>query len=78
VLTKIQLIKKNLSLQKQLLENTTIRPLLIIPPNNLQKIICPAIRSFWEIWIINESGKIKHKISPPYRSLDFSEPSERI
>ena len=63
VLTKKKQIKKNLSLQKQLLKNTTVLPLLVIPPNNLQKMISSPIRRFWEIWIINQSGKIKHKIS---------------
>jgi hypothetical protein len=63
VLTKKKQIKKNIALQKQLLKNTTVLPLLVIPPNNLQKMISSPIRRFWEIWIINEPGQIKHKIS---------------
>jgi hypothetical protein len=62
VLTKTTQIKKNLALQKRLFENTMILPLLIIPPNNLHKIVFSSIRKFWEIWIINQEGKIKDKI----------------
>ncbi len=62
VLTKATQIKKNLAIQKQLFENTMILPLLIIPPNNLQKMIFSSIRKFWEIWIITQEGKIYHKI----------------
>lgn len=62
VLGKTRQIKNNLEVQKQLFENTTILPLLIIPPNNLQKLLFSPIRKFWEIWIINQEGQIKHKI----------------
>lgn len=62
VLNKTRQIKKNLEIQNQLFENTMILPLLIIPPNNLQKIVFSQIRKFWEIWIINQEGEIKHKI----------------
>ena len=65
VLTKTRQIKKNLTIQKQLFENTMILPLLVIPPNNLQKMIFSPIRKFWEIWIINQKGQIKHKIQRP-------------
>jgi len=54
VLTKTKQIEKNLTVQKQLFENTMILPLLVIPPNNLQKIMFSPIRKFWEIWIINK------------------------
>lgn len=63
VLNKTAKIKKNLSLQKRLHENTSILPLLIIPPTYLYRTICSTIQGFWEIWIVNQSGKIKHKIS---------------
>ena len=63
VLRKTVQIQQNLSLQKRLHENTSILPLLVIPPANLYRIICSSIRRFWEIWIINRSGEIKHKIS---------------
>lgn len=63
VLTKKKQIKKNLSLQKQLFKNVSILPLLVIPPDNLEKMIFSSIRKFWEIWIINQKGQIKHKIS---------------
>jgi len=71
VLNKTRQIKKNLTIQKQLFENTTLLPLLVIPPNNLQKMIFSPIRKFWEIWIINQEGQIKHKIprTPALASL---------
>jgi|WetSurMetagenome_2_1015567.scaffolds.fasta_scaffold116592_2 hypothetical protein len=47
---------------KLLFENTMILPLLVIPPNNLQKMMFSSIRKFWEIWIINQEKQIKHKI----------------
>jgi hypothetical protein len=62
VLTKTKQIKNNLQLQKQLFKNTALLPLLVIPPNNLQKILFSPIRKFWEIWIINQEGQIKNKI----------------
>jgi hypothetical protein len=62
ILRKTAKIQKNLSLQKRLLENTSILPLLVVPPVNLYEIICSAIRRFWEIWIINWTGEILHKI----------------
>jgi hypothetical protein len=73
VLTKTRQIKKNLAIQKQLFTDTMILPLLIIPPNNLQKIMFSPIRKFWEIWIISQEGQIKHKISrtPGLCTLDF-------
>ena len=73
VLAKTRQIKKNLAVQKQLLENTMILPLLVIPPNSLQKIIFSPIRKFWEIWIINQEGHIQHKIprSPVLASLGY-------
>jgi hypothetical protein len=49
VLAKTRQIKKNLAIQKQLFENTMILPLLVIPPNNLQKMMFSPIRKFWEI-----------------------------
>jgi len=63
VLAKKKQIKKNLALQKQLLENVSVLPLLVIPPDNLEKMIFSSIRKFWEIWIINHKGQIKQKIS---------------
>lgn len=73
VLAKTMQIKKNLAIQKQLFENTMVLPLLVIPPNNLQKILFSTIRKFWEIWIINQEGQIKHKIprTPASGHLDF-------
>jgi len=62
VLAKTNQIKRNLTIQKQLFENTMVLPLLVIPPNNLQKIFFSTIRKFWEIWIITQEGQIKHKI----------------
>lgn len=63
VLRKTAKIKKNLSLQKRLYENSVILPLLVIPSFNLIKILCSIVRNFWEIWIINTLGEIKHKLS---------------
>jgi hypothetical protein len=63
VLRKTVMIKRNLSLQKRLYENALILPLLVIPPFNLVKVICSAVRRFWEIWIVNQLGEIRHKIS---------------
>ena len=73
VLDKTKQIKKNLTLQKQLFENSMILPLLVIPPNNLQKMIFSPIRKFWEIWIISQEGQIKHKIprTPGFGSFSF-------
>jgi hypothetical protein len=62
VLAKTTQIKKNLAIQKQLFENTMVLPLLVIPPNNLHKMLFSIIRKFWEIWIISQEGQIKHKI----------------
>lgn len=62
VFAKTRQIKENITLQKRLFENTMIFPLLIIPPTNLQKMMFAPIRRFWEIWIINQEGQIKHKI----------------
>jgi hypothetical protein len=73
VLAKMMQIKRNLAIQNQLFENTKVLPLLVIPPNNLQKILFFTIRKFWEIWIISQEGKIKHKIPrvPTSGSLGF-------
>ena len=60
---KMTTIQNNLSLQKRLFEKVNFLPLLVIPPFNLTKILCTKVRTFWEIWIINSLGKIKHKIS---------------
>jgi hypothetical protein len=62
VLSKTKQIQKNLSVQKQLFENTLILPLLVIPPNNLRKVLFSAVQKFWEIWIISLEGQIEHKI----------------
>ncbi|MBT8172368.1 hypothetical protein KJN74_05815 [Candidatus Bathyarchaeota archaeon] len=62
LLQKTDKLQKFLSLQKKLHEKTTIIPILVIPPNNLKKIISLKIRRIWEIWIINDEGKILHKI----------------
>ncbi|MCW3997848.1 MAG: hypothetical protein NWF10_04690 [Candidatus Bathyarchaeota archaeon] len=62
VLEKTSQIRSVLSLQKQLYEHHTILPLLVIPPLTLHKVNCLAIRQFWEIWIVNPSGVILHKI----------------
>ena len=63
VLKKTAKIKKNLSLQNRLHENTSILPLLIIPPKYLYRTMCSTIQGFWEIWIVNQLGKIKYRIS---------------
>jgi len=62
ILAKTSKIRQTLTLQKQLNERHIIRPLLIIPPMKFDRINCTAIRRFWEIWIINQRGKITHKI----------------
>ena len=66
ILKKTFKIKRNLSLQKRLYENSCILPLLVIPTFNLVKILCRVVRKFWEIWIVNRLGEIKHKI---YRAI---------
>ena len=63
LLKKTEKIQHFLSLQKVLDEKASITPLLVIPPFNLSKIISCRVRQFWEIWIINDVGKILHKIS---------------
>ena len=62
IFKKTNQIKKALSLQKRLNEKHLILPLLAIPPLNLHKINCRKIREFWEIWIINQSNKVAHKL----------------
>jgi hypothetical protein len=62
ILAKTSKIRQTLALQKQLNERHIIRLLLIIPPMKFDRINCTAIRRFWEIWIINQRGKITHKI----------------
>jgi hypothetical protein len=62
VLSKTRQIQKNLAVQRKLFENTVIVPLLVIPPNNLKKVLFTSIRKFWEIWIISYEGQIEHKI----------------
>jgi hypothetical protein len=68
VLYKTKQIQKNLAIQRQLFENTTILPLLVIPPNNLKKVFLSSVRKFWEIWIVSQEGQIKHKIT---RAIGF-------
>ena len=63
IMSKTTQIKKCLSLQRKLNEKSSFLPLLVIPPFNLNKVIHLPIRKFWEIWIVNRSGDIKHKIS---------------
>ena len=62
IMLKTIQIKKCLSFQRKLHEKSSFLPLLVIPPFNLNKIIYSAIRKFWEIWIINQKGQIRHKI----------------
>ncbi len=62
LLRKTEKIQNYLSLQKKLHENASIIPLLIIPPFTLSKIISSKVRQLWEIWILNDLGKILHKI----------------
>jgi hypothetical protein len=62
ILKKTTQIRQVLSLQKQLNENHNILPLLVIPSLTLHKVNCVAIRRFWEIWILDSSGAILHKI----------------
>ena len=63
IFQKMTTIQNNLELQKRLWENTQFLRLLVIPPFNLTRILCSPVRSFWELWIINSLGQIKHKIS---------------
>jgi hypothetical protein len=62
ILEKTSQIKKVFSLQKQLWEYHKIIPILAIPVLNLYKVNCTRIRKFWEIWIVNQSGRLLHKI----------------
>ena len=62
IMAKAAKIKQTLTLQKRLNEKHVICQLLIIPPMNLGRINCFAIRRFWEIWIVNRRGMIVHKI----------------
>ena len=62
ILKKTNQIRYGFSLQKQLNENHFIFPLLVIPAMYLNKINFLEIRKFWHIWIINDSGKILHKL----------------
>jgi hypothetical protein len=62
VIKKTIQIKQVLSLQKRLNEKHVILPLLAIPAMNLYKVNGKEIRNFWEIWIINQSGEILHKL----------------
>ena len=63
ILHKMEIIQKNMFFQKRLFENVHFIPLLVIPSFSLAKILCEEVRNFWEIWIVNRLGKIKHKIS---------------
>jgi hypothetical protein len=63
LLKKTSKIQHYLFLQKMLDEKVSITPLLVIPPFNLNKIISCKVRKLWEIWIINNTGKILDKIS---------------
>jgi hypothetical protein len=63
LLKKTAKIQHYLTLQKMLDEKVSLTPLLVIPPFNLNKIISCKVRKFWEIWIINNTGKILDKIS---------------
>jgi hypothetical protein len=65
---KMERIKTSFRFQKRLNESHQLRSLLIIPPLTLNKINCKTIRSFWEIWIINQQGTIIHKIPNKSRS----------
>jgi hypothetical protein len=62
ILTKASRLQQTLVLQPQLHERHAVRPLLIIPPMTLSRINYPAIRRFWEIWIVNRRGIVIHKI----------------
>ena len=61
-LRKTNQIRYGFSLQKQLNEYHFIFPLLVIPAINFNKINFLEIRKFWQIWIINNSGKILYKL----------------
>jgi len=61
-LRKTNQIRYGFSLQKRLNEKHFIFPLLVIPAMNFNKINFLEIRKFWQIWIINNSGKILHKL----------------
>ncbi|MBN2259711.1 MAG: hypothetical protein JW702_04165 [Clostridiales bacterium] len=63
ILEKMTIIQNNLFLQKRLFQNVHFIPLLVIPSFSLAKILSEEVRNFWEIWIVNHLGKIKHKIS---------------
>jgi hypothetical protein len=68
VMQKTSQIKHVFSLQKRLNENHVILPLLVIPPMNLHKVNCLEVRRFWEVWIVNYSREILHKL-PRIRNL---------
>ncbi len=59
---KTQKIRRWLSLQKRLNEKHDLRLLLAIPSGKLKRINTSSIRSFWDIWIINDGGGIIYKI----------------
>ena len=62
MMAKMAKIRRSLGLQKRLNENHLLRLLLVIPPGALHRVASSSIRRLWEIWIVNETGNILHKI----------------
>ena len=62
-------IERWFHLQKRLNEKHLFRFLLAVPPGMLRKVNTSTIRRLWEIWIVNDKGKIIHKV--PKKSIMF-------
>jgi hypothetical protein len=52
----------SLTLQTRLNERHRFRPILVIPPRTLHRILYPGLRRFWELWIVNRRGRYVEKI----------------
>jgi hypothetical protein len=52
----------SLTLQTRLNEAHRFRPILVIPPRTLHRILYPGLRRFWELWIVNRRGRYVEKI----------------
>ena len=59
---KVLKIRHTLKLQKQLNKKHHLRFLLAIPFGTLNKINQSKSRNLWNIWILNNKGRIIHKI----------------
>jgi hypothetical protein len=59
---KISKIRRSFVAQKRLNEDHLLRLLLVIPPGVLHRVVNSKIRRTCEIWIVNKSGNIIHKI----------------